>query len=264
MSWETSCETVTGSIVALLDGELSAEERRAVEDHLATCVACARERADLEVTRRIVARHLSAAGDHVAHGTFAGLWARVESESVGGHRRDGATAGGPRSGPAAARARRRWMWAGLSAGAALAASFALVLLGPGGQGLRMAWLPGRDAQAPAVAPAAGTRVVVAQRPKVPAAPVVGGDSRSDDAEQEKRVARRVEPVPPRQGDETVAEPLAGAAVALNEIDPPRDLLERPDLFLNYRILRKLDELRNLDAVLADQGAEPQPTDGGAG
>lgn len=258
-----SCETMTGSIVALLDGELPADERRAVEEHLATCVACARERGDLEATLGIVTRHLSTAGERVGCRTFEDLWARVESESVGAEtpRRGPATlAGGKRSSRAAGRARRRWVWAGISAGAALAAGLVLVLFGPGVPGPRVAALPGRDAHTPASAPPAA----VAQRPKAPASLVGAKDARGDVAEQDKRVARRVEPVPPQREDETAVEPTAGAAVARNEIDPPRDLLERPDLFLNYRILRKLDELRNLDAVLADQGADPQPTDGGAG
>jgi hypothetical protein len=51
----------------------------------------------------------------------------------------------------------------------------------------------------------------------------------------------------------------GAVVAVNEIDPPRELLERPDLFLNYPIVRKLDELQHLEAVLAES-----PNGGSAG
>jgi hypothetical protein len=180
-------------------------------------------------------------------------------------RRDAAArTGAPRPHAAAARARRRWVWAGVSAGAALAAGLALVLLGPGVPGFQLPPLPGREAQKPAGATAPGRQVAAAQRPKAPSASVAEKDSRGDAAEQEKRIVRRVEPAAPAQDGEAVAEPPAGAAVARNEIDPPRDLLERPDLFLNYRILHKLDELRNLDAVLADQGAEPQPSDGGAG
>ena len=63
---------------------------------------------------------------------------------------------------------------------------------------------------------------------------------------------------------TPQEEQPAEAVAVNELDPPRELLERPDMFLNYPIVRKLEELRHLDAVLADHGADDQPDDGGAG
>ena len=56
----------------------------------------------------------------------------------------------------------------------------------------------------------------------------------------------------RRADRRVAE-------VANEIDPPAELLERPDLFLNYPVMRKLDELQHLESVLADPGDE-----GGAG
>jgi hypothetical protein len=107
------------------------------------------------------------------------------------------------------------------------------------------------ARAPAErsAPKPAEPVVVAAKPAPPAARAAPEEARDDDADLDD-----VEPVE-LPGDE--------AAVVANEIDPPRELLERPELFLNYPIVRKLDELQHLESVLADS-PDPAADAGGAG
>lgn len=263
MSCETICETVTGSIVALLDGELAEAERREVVSHLASCTACARELSDLEATRGIIDRHLRAAGGGIAATGFDDLWRRVGADDPGPVRTvridSGATR--PSSVSRASRGRRRWLWAGVSAGAALAAGLALFVLAPRLPGTAPTTRDAPRTGGPAVASAPVPKAVVAKSAQGSATRVAKGGS-DDGAGAKEQVARRAgqKPAPA----EPAPEEESAAAVAVNELDPPRELLERPDLFLNYPIVRKLEELRHLDAVLADHGTDDQPDDGGAG
>jgi len=261
-----SCETVTGSIVALLDGELVLPERREVEDHIAACPECAREADALRATRRVVARHLAALGEQ-ASPRFAEVRDRLEAEDgrpAAGSGRAPARPTTSRAGSAVrpGRGRHRWLWAGASAGAALAAGRVPRVLSPP-----------LSEFAPRSRAADGGRAPTDTAPTsartVPAGPVKASASRvsksaANDAPAREQVARRTsasgEPVNDAPGVAVPAEEV----VAVNELDPPRELLERPDLFLNYPMVRKLDALRNLDAVLAGQGADPLPDDGGAG
>lgn len=258
-----SCETVTGSIVALLDGELAEAERREVEHHLASCTACALELSELEATRRIVARYFAAAGSGAGAARFGDLWSRVVADVPGTSRTAQIGSPATRPGPVSRRPRapRRWLWAGASAGLALAAGLALLVFAPrppvGTPGARDA----RTAKAPAAASAPATKDVVAKQAQQPATRVA--KSGSDDAAAKEQVARRADQKAAPDAA-TPQEEQPAEAVAVNELDPPRELLERPDMFLNYPIVRKLEELRHLDAVLADHGADDQPDDGGAG
>ena len=258
-----SCETVTGSIVALLDGELAEAERREVESHLASCTACAREVEEVEATRRIVARHLLAAGAAVGPQRFDDLWRRVAAD---GHdtvatSRAGSGSTRPGSVSRSTNARRRWLWAGASAGLALAAGLALLVFAPRPPEVTPDGRDPRTAKGSTVASAPAPKAVIAKQAQHPATRVA--KSGSDDADAKQQVARRAEP---KAAPEVTApaEEQPAEAVAVNELDPPRELLERPDMFLNYPIVRKLEELRHLDAVLADHGADDQPDDGGAG
>lgn len=266
MSCETSCETVTGSVVALLDGELAEAERREVEVHLASCTACAQELSEIEATRRIVARHLAAAGAAVGSQRFDDLWQRVAADGSDTVRTSRAGSGSTRraSVSRSTNGRRRWLWAGASGGLALAAGLALLVLAPRPSGVTIDRRDARSGKAPAVAPApapAPKSVAAAKRVQRPATRVAKGGS--DDAGADQQVARRADGNAAPEAT-TPAEEQPAEAVAVNELDPPRELLERPDMFLNYPIVRKLEELRHLDAVLADHGAEDQPDDGGAG
>ncbi len=49
-----NCEQVQELLLALLDGEASAEQRAEIEAHLATCEACRREKDELDQTRRVI------------------------------------------------------------------------------------------------------------------------------------------------------------------------------------------------------------------
>jgi len=264
-----SCETVTGSIVALLDGELVLPERREVEGHIAACPECAREADALRATRRVVARHLAALGEQ-ARPRFAEVWERVEAEQGHPAAGSGRAAARPmtsRAGSAVrpGRGRRRRLWAGVSAGVALAAGLVLLVLSPPFSELAPRSRAVDGGRAAADASATAARVVPAEPVKASASRV--SKSAVNDAPAREQVARRTsargEPETDTPDTPDAAAP-AEELVAVNELDPPRELLERPDLFLNYPIVRKLDALRNLDAVLAGQGADPLPGDGGAG
>lgn len=260
-----SCDTVIGSIVALLDGELTDAERVSVEAHVAICPACGAELQQVRATRRILTAHLTTVRDRVSGPGFAAVWERIVADpgcgapAVMSEQRPG----GVRPGGAArsTSARRRWLWAGTSAGFAIAAGLAALLVTP-----RLSAIsPGTRGAAPATGP-----TVVAQ----PAAPAVAAipakaptrlarNRKRNDAPPNEQVARRSADAPSPADAAPETGPVE-EAVAVNELDPPRELLERPDLFLKYPIVRKLDELRNLDAVLAGQGPDEQPGDGGAG
>jgi anti-sigma factor RsiW len=269
-----SCERVTGAIVALLDGELAERERRDVESHLASCTACALELRRLEATRRIVSAHLAAAAGRIARPCFDDLWERVAADPASGAARPVRDAATSRPGPVRdastsrpgmvsrpQRGGRRWLWAGASAGLALAAGLALVVLAPRLSDPTSARRDARAGKAPTVATAPQ---VVAAKPARSGATRVAKSAPDDDDRAQHQVARRAEPKSAPEPTSPVPESPASGAVAVNELDPPRELLERPDLFLNYPLVRKLEELRHLDAVLADHGGDDQPDDGGAG
>ena len=253
-----SCGTVTGSIVALLDGELAEAERREVEHHLASCAACTLELSELEATRRIVARHFAAAASGAGAARFDELWNRVAADVPEASRRERNGSGATRPGSVSRRPRapRRWLWAGASAGLALAAGLALLVFAPrsptGAPGARDA----RTAKVPAIASAPVAKQAQRSATRV-------ARSGSDDVGAKEQVARRADAKAAPDAVAPVAEQPA-EAVAVNGLDPPRGLLERPGMFLNYPIVRKLEALRHLDAVLADHGADDQPDDGGAG
>ena len=156
---------------------------------------------------------------------------------------------------------RRWLWAGASAGLALAAGLALVVLAPRLSDPTSARRDAKSGKAPAAATAPQ---VVAAKPARSGATRVAKGAPDDDDSAQRRVARRTESKSGPEAPSAAPESPASGAVAVNELDPPRELLERPDLFLNYPLVRKLEELRHLDAVLADHGADDQPDDGGAG
>jgi anti-sigma factor RsiW len=266
-----SCETVIGSIVALFDGELTGDERAAVESHLASCRACAREAEDLRATRIAVARHLTGLETRIAEPRFADVWQRVACDSsseaaaeVHEHR---ASAARSASVSRPRRGRGRWVVAGTSVGLGLAAGLALMVVA---RSPSQDVGPASDGGKPrTVAAVRAPEAVVAKPAKAPATRVAKSGPAQPAKEQ---VARRTDPKPatdataqdaPHEEAVAAAEPHE-EAVAVNELDPPRELLDRPDLFLNYPIMRKLDELRHLDAVMADQGVDDQPDDGGAG
>jgi len=252
-----SCEGVLGSIVALLDGELNGDERRTVELHVGACAACRGELELLRATRVLVAGQLATAGAEVTVGSFDDLWHRVEALAEGDEGPVGLARTG-RSSAAALRVRavkRPWIssrgrvaaWAG-GAGLAMAASLALMIVGR--RAVEVAPVPRADkpvAVARAAAPAAASRPAPEQATRLAAARTAPAGAPAANASTETA---------PVDGDAT---PESEVAVVANEIDPPRELMERPELFVNYPIVRRLDELRHLESVLAES-----PDAGGSG
>lgn len=225
-----SCHGAAESLVALLDGEIAPQERLVLEQHLAGCSGCSRELEELRATRRLLDRALASAAPDRAAGSFEALWQRVESDdppALGLVR----GAAGRRPAP---RLRAVWIGAG---GLALAASLALVVLGIQQQ-----------QPAPGVAPA--KPVVAEGRPAAEA----GSRVASRVAVEPRGAPHAKQPAQLAKRAPESATPGKQVAVVANEIDdPPRELLERPELFVNYPVVRKLDELRHFDAVIANQG-----------
>jgi anti-sigma factor RsiW len=248
------CEVVIGSIVALLDGELTGDERAQVEAHLESCTACQGELQRLRATRRLVTRHLGLVS--ASAGSFDELWGRLAEEGSAqaparqqrGVVRDIAATRASRGVATRDDARGRWRpgWAGIGG---LAAAAGLALAGVGLQRGEHVAGPRPPTEPQVVAREAGERSVP---PAAPAAKVA-----AKPAPQKRVEVAKAAPAAPSERDPAADETLA--AVIGDQADPPRDLLERPDLFLDFPIVRKLDELRNLDAVLAES-----PDDGGAG
>jgi anti-sigma factor RsiW len=227
-----SCQAAAESLVALLDGEIGPQERRALEQHLTGCAACARELEELRATRRLLDRGLAGVAPERGAGSFEALWQRIEADEHPTLRLASGGAGTRRI------PRRRAVWLG-AGGLALAASLALVVLGI------------QQQPAPEVAPA---RPVVAGGP--PAVAAKSGPRVASRVAAEPRAkqpqAREASQLAQRAPEDAAASKQV-AAVANEVDDPPRELLERPELFVNYPVVRRLDELRHFDAVLASQG-----------
>lgn len=252
-----SCEGVLGSIVALLDGELHGDERRTVEVHVGTCAACQGELELLRRTRALLSRQLEGAGAGAGKPSFAELWRRVEALAEQGDGPVARDAAAPwtrraRADGASRRSGRRRLVAWSAAGGlAIAASLALLIVGrPAGVGAPAA-KTATTAKPAAVARAAAP-VAVAKHEPGHATRVASKGVPADAHPAEGKPAAVADQAAP-EGDVVANEEVA------NEIDPPRELLERPDMFLNYPIVRRLDELRHLESVLA----EP-PDAGGSG
>jgi len=72
-----NCEKVREELVALIDGQLADKDARAVEDHLASCRACARE---LELTKRAVELSRQHQTPALSGDFERSFWARFERE----------------------------------------------------------------------------------------------------------------------------------------------------------------------------------------
>jgi len=72
-------EEWTDQLSDYLDGELSADERRLVDEHLVTCASCAAVLNDL---KRVVARAASTTARPPQADLWAGIAARLESDAA--------------------------------------------------------------------------------------------------------------------------------------------------------------------------------------
>ena len=107
----STCEQISGELVAFLDGELGEGERRPIADHVSTCLVCRRELDRLTTVQRLLA---DVSRTEPSPGFAAQFWGRMETESLP-----------PRSGLRPRRAQPWTFWAlpALAAAAVLAVAF---------------------------------------------------------------------------------------------------------------------------------------------
>ncbi|MGH7517837.1 MAG: zf-HC2 domain-containing protein [Gemmatimonadales bacterium] len=128
----------TDRLSEYLDGDLTADERKALERHLAACPVCSTTLADLT---RVVMRARTLPAPQPGRDLWDGIADRIAAQRV--------TPPNPAAAPSA-RARRRWMFSWPE----LAAAGIAIAAGSGGLAW---WAAGRTATpAPAVAPAAAS------------------------------------------------------------------------------------------------------------
>lgn len=226
-----TCQETVQQLDAHLDRELSSREEAAVRAHLEACASCASYLATLRRLRRVLENSFAVTSGSASSSGFRALWERIVAD-------DGTAPVSPsRAMTGLARGRLRVGRAPVLAGA-LAAGLALsVWFSIGREPAQpVASGPNRDLLSrgePEIDRAlvrAETREVVAQAPR----PV-------------EQAAVRVSPkaaaaAPRAKGEEAVA--------VGSDLEPPPDLLRRAELFLDYPIVRRLEELEHFDEVMA--------------
>jgi anti-sigma factor RsiW len=251
-----NCGVVHEALIARLDGELTAAESARIDAHVDGCLACQGELAALQRLRERVRHELVVGGAAPREGSFDDLWQRAtgatEQRTLAraipfdpSRRRGRLWARG------ASRARttgRRFAPSRVAiAGLAAAAGLTLVV-----------YVAGIPSWGPMPAP----RVVAplgGAAPESPARPAQVAKSGSEpDASKTARVAQRPPQAAPDRADSDRGSQGVHAVVA----EAPPEVLERPDLFVDYSIVRRLDELRHFESVMT----EPIGTvdEGGAG
>jgi anti-sigma factor RsiW len=240
-----NCGVVQEALIARLDGELAAAEVERIDAHLKGCAACQAECASVQRLRERVRHELvSAAGPAQAGTSFEQLWQRATGETA---RRAPAAPipfdparrrGDPGARGASAPRTNRWFAPSrvAVAGLAAAAGLALVVYVAG----IPSWgpLPSQRVTAPKgdAAPQGGPRPADVARS--------GGEPAAGDT---ARVARRPSQAAQHPADSNRASEHVHAVVA----EAPPEVLERPDLFVDYSIVRRLDELRHFESVMAE-------------
>jgi anti-sigma factor RsiW len=231
-----TCDETAERLPAYLDGELNGVEADQVKRHIASCASCALE---LTRTRRLfsllsepIGRPLEASSDE----RFASLWQRVSAEERPALLREGRVVHGEtgrrRPGRTSVGRHRVRVAAG-----ALAATLALSFWWVAERGnLSSDARRGSDASVVRVAKSAPERAAP------PAAPA--------------QVAKVEEPRPkPPQVATSATDMGPVAQVAHPSAKAPRAVRRRPDMFLDYSIVRRLDELDNFEAIMAKGGAD---------
>jgi anti-sigma factor RsiW len=237
----TSCESIREMLVAWLDGELSAGDAVAVQQHVESCSACADEVALFRATQSAITRALSrtaAAPADQRDAGFAALLREVEGDppQVEVETRSGSRHA---ASPALRRAATRWRIRTVLSGA-LAAGLAAVLFWYGS--------PGGGPTSKSV-PASGGPVASST-----SASGSGATRVARDASGSNRGATGA----PARSNVLAVDAPADDDAAKNDLQVPDELRRRPGFFLDYPIVHRLEKLRRLEAT----NAVPDPTTNG--
>ncbi len=241
-----TCESIQEELVAYRDGELSEPERSRIAAHLATCVECTREEAQLlKMERLLTSMERIAPSPNFA----ASFWERIEQEK--GH----STVQPPSRLPVQDNSFVRW-WQELRATltawqvapAFAAAASLLVFFG---------YLLTSSSKPPAVVTAPQEKsLAAASAPEVPA-----GVAEKLEFFVNYKVIADLERL--AHFDDIAAVELPGTPeveVAQVEELPP-DLLQNPSFFTHYPLLKRMEQLQSLEAVLDNPTGENEQNQG---
>lgn len=241
-----TCKSIQEELVAYRDGELAEHERSRIAAHLATCVECAREEAQL-----LKMEHLLTSMERIAPSPnfAASFWERIEQEKRHG------TVQPPNRLPVQDHPFVRW-WQELRATltawqiapAFAAAASVLVFFG---------YLLTSSSKPPAVVTAPQEKsLAAAPAPEVPA-----GVAEKLEFFVNYKVIADLERL--AHFDEIAAVELPGTPeveVAQTEELPP-DLLQNPSFFTHYPLLKRMEQLQSLEAVLDNPTGENEQNQG---
>lgn len=216
------CWRVRSALTALTDGELSDRRRMRILRHLKGCVRCAtlhREIADaVAVQEKLLRRALTTSPEPDVEGMLRRVRARLADTVEPVHTRT---------------------WVPVGVGALAVAGVALFLYGQ-----HLVRYPSVPRLREPVVESTGEQV--AERPSAPAARLADRDFPS-------RLHTTIQKGPPvmakgDKGQPHNAEAVASVTPQASDKVPP-DLLARPDLFVDYGIVVRLDALEHFDSIL---------------
>jgi hypothetical protein len=226
-----TCEVVQEELVAYLDGELSEPDRVQIAAHLQTCAACAREEAQLsQLTRLLVKMERFEPSPEFA----TNFWKRLEQEAI--------PVKAEANKPPTLESRFGQWWKSL-------------------QELFSAWQ-----LAPAFAAAASVIVFLGyflispstqqkiEAPKQPSSPVAAAEAPSELREKlglfvNYNVIAELERFSRFDEIAAIQLPTEHDIETAKEDEVPPEVLQNPSFFAHYPILRKMEQLKNLEAVL---------------
>lgn len=241
-----TCESIQEELVAYRDGELSEQERSSIAAHLATCMECTREEAQLiKMTGFLTSMERMTPSPNFA----PSFWERLEQEKVRG------TVRPPNRLPVQENALVRW-WQELRstltawqlAPAFAAAASVLIFFG---------YLMTSSSKPPSV-------VKTPQEKSAANAPTT--EAPASVAEKLEffmnyKVIADLERL--AQFDEIAAVELPGtqAVEVAQEEELPPDLLQNPSFFTHYPLLKRMEQLQSLEAVLDNPTGENEQNQG---
>lgn len=247
-----TCQETVERLAPYLDHELSEVEAKQVEDHVSSCAACALELARTRRLFGLIAEPLAGVAVGSPEERFAAIWSSVAADGHAALGREARVVRGEGSRRAAGGSRRARSWRGLAA-AGLAAALAV--------GVWWVAEPGdvaTDVRRMKVAKSAPQRVAGSEEATTKVAKAVatsretnGAVAKADEASRPKTA--QVASAPPDTSAPQDTGPVA--QVANPAAKPPRAVRRRPGMFLDYSIVRRLDELENYEAVMAQGKAD---------